>query len=49
MGYLYGKHVHFESYRQKFYRKMLAFWMLEKGKFGELFFIKKKKKEGVVS
>ena len=32
-----------KSYRQKFYRKMLAFWMLEKGKFGYYFSLKKKK------
>ena len=31
-----------KSYRQELYRKTLAFWMLEKGKFGDYFSLKKK-------
>lgn len=38
-----------KSYRQELYRKTLAFWMLEKGKFGDYFSLKKKKMKVFVS
>ena len=48
MGYLCGNMFILKSYRREFYRKILAFWKLEKGKFGDCF-SKKKISEAYVS